>query len=104
MNLRHKYISHAESTEYDQIEIILVLDPNLNKKEIANIVSLSVYAIEANKYLHSKFIELYTHIYTQIKQETDKCYTALRAEVENEPIEYWYENAIYQKWLNTQLL
>lgn len=97
INLRHKYISHAENTEYDQIEIVLALDPDLNKKEIANIVCISVYAIEANKDLHSKFIELYTHIYTQIKKEADKCYTALRAEVENKPIEYWYEHAIYPK-------
>lgn len=95
MNLRHKYISHAENTEYDQIEIVLALDPDLNKKEIANIVSISVYATEANSYLHSKFIALYTHIHAQIRQEADKCYKALRAEVENKPIEYWYKHATY---------
>ncbi len=93
MHLRHKYISHADNTEYDQLEVVLALDPK--KKEIANIVSVAAYAIEANNYLHEKFIGLFIHIHIQIKKEADKCYVALRAEVENTPIEHWYENATY---------
>lgn len=93
LNLRRKYISHADTTEYDQLEIVLALDPN--KKEIANIVSYVVYATEANDYLHGKFRELFIHIHTQVKKEADKCYAALRREVEDTSIEYWYNNALY---------